>query len=356
MTFRSFFLARLLCPHCGEWSAETDLTNMASKLIDSLRDCEIRIGDKVDAELDDFESAFLCLRKPVDREPTRVLHLWECPSATIQWAVLVIEDDIFKSAEPVRLSRCVLDSVHFMDERIYDYFEEITGHPLVIESKVRPDFWEVLHNALPDYAGSPCRQGCACPCLGPMIEQAFWGGPEAGLRFRLEFNGVPPEPSASMMDSLAEEEGPPDAVFHAIVMNIGSALDCIFDIGIGDCWRSYTWCNDLILAIEDLPAIAAAFLEGPDVPLSLSVDFYQLERELHFDRDVGAEDLTITEVEDDGGVTATTQVSSGELASSVMELIAKFVRLVERAYPFVAAHPRFRAWLSNLIPDELSGY
>ena len=99
----------------------------------------------------DIESAFLKLRDPTPGERIKILQDWTCPTCwSINWALVSIDGRTIRSIDTIAFTRHALDSAHFISERIYDYYQELTGEPLLQDGEVRPDMFELLRSKLPD--------------------------------------------------------------------------------------------------------------------------------------------------------------------------------------------------------------
>jgi hypothetical protein len=151
MSVLTFFAAEMTCPVCGTVSPDTTDTGMSNKLLDTEFHSALRVGDSPDISLVDIECAFLTLNAPKPGEPVRILQDWVCPTCgSINWAIVVIEGRTVTSITAVPLNRRTLDGANFINERIYDYYEGITGEPLLVGDQIRADIWTVLRNALPE--------------------------------------------------------------------------------------------------------------------------------------------------------------------------------------------------------------
>ena len=146
----TFFAAALECPNCGAVTKADTSTNMSSHLMSGPGEHILRVGDRPDVNLGDFESAYLTIRLPEPGAAIHVLETWSCPACgSGNWAEIVFHDGEVKSIESVSLSQASLDRAHFISERVYEDFERLVGQSLWENNEVRPDFAQMLKARLP---------------------------------------------------------------------------------------------------------------------------------------------------------------------------------------------------------------
>ena len=146
----TFFVAELKCAYCNTVSKADTSTNMSNHLLSAPGVSVIRVGDKPDVKIGDFESAFLTLRLPTSNEPIRVLDWWTCPTCGKKnWAEIIFDHGEVKSIQAVKLSRASLDRANFVSEDIYEDFEDMVGKSMWENNKLRPNFKELLKEHLP---------------------------------------------------------------------------------------------------------------------------------------------------------------------------------------------------------------
>jgi sarcosine oxidase delta subunit len=128
MSALSYLVGTLTCPCCGETSA-ADLTASITNQLSPRPDGEIfRVGDHVDLDVTDFQSAFFVLRRPNRGEDIHVLHEWWCSSCgCLNWAEAIFAGGTFASFETVPFTRETLSRIHFVGEGLLEYYREVTG-------------------------------------------------------------------------------------------------------------------------------------------------------------------------------------------------------------------------------------
>lgn len=98
----------------------------------------LRIGDHLDIKLyRDNRIGYLTIRSPANPLFIRLLELWTCEEfgPTLNWAEIVIENNIIISIVTVPLTIETLERVNYINEELIFYYETITGLPLFISKK-----------------------------------------------------------------------------------------------------------------------------------------------------------------------------------------------------------------------------
>ena len=147
----SLFAASLLCPTCGNVAQDPSSIWMQTRLPKDEGSQLYQPGDAI--EIVPPEAAgYLPLKPWMPGEPLRVLEAWGCPNCGHEpnWAEVTIADGLVQSIAPVTLDDAALDRAHYLTPEMNLYYEQITGEPLYVNGKPRPDFAEMLRRSLRD--------------------------------------------------------------------------------------------------------------------------------------------------------------------------------------------------------------
>ena len=115
----------------------------------------MRVGDHPGLTLRDFQDEYLALRPTQNDSPIRILEEWVCPCChSANWAEIVYANGEIVRIMPILLTRQALDHSHFLSERVYERFGELTGQSMYEAGKARSDFLPMLREYLPDAESS----------------------------------------------------------------------------------------------------------------------------------------------------------------------------------------------------------
>lgn len=140
----SYFVADLRCPACEKTSEATIVTKVESE-----PGTVIRVGDRLDVTVVDMQHSHYTVRLPGPDEPLRILEPWSCPTCgSPTWVEIVIEAGHVHSMTVTPFDVTALDRVHFVANRLAEFYEEQTGEPLHVGNGIRPDWLDRLRGSL----------------------------------------------------------------------------------------------------------------------------------------------------------------------------------------------------------------
>jgi len=88
----------------------------------------LRVGDRRDFRDGDFGETFHLLREPASNESTHILHDWVCPCCgQSNWAEVIFVNGVLETIAVVPFNRESVARAHYLSERIYEYYESVTG-------------------------------------------------------------------------------------------------------------------------------------------------------------------------------------------------------------------------------------
>ena len=124
MSHTIWFNVPLRCHQCGDLSDGKTIQMYSSNiLIDSI-DQWVKVGDKIEAESEDFAEAYFLINEPKSATDYTILEQWSCPHcAAVQWAKISFEkceDDQFRllGVESIKLNEEYLFQFNFISRKL----------------------------------------------------------------------------------------------------------------------------------------------------------------------------------------------------------------------------------------------
>lgn len=125
-----FFVGRMRCLKCSYISRGDTATNCETFLRESPDGRAIRVGDNIGVLVDTARPDYYASQNLGNDGPLHVLEGWECPCCrSVNWAEVVIRDEVVESIWSVKLTSDVLQRAHLFSSECVEIAAELTGRP-----------------------------------------------------------------------------------------------------------------------------------------------------------------------------------------------------------------------------------
>jgi hypothetical protein len=127
-----FFVAPLRCPSCERVNRADSSTNMATYIRAEPKLEYLGVGHPLIIEPDKMEErGYYTIREPMDAEPFRILHTWECDlcGTGFHWAEIVVDGGKIERISPVDLDRNTFERSHYIQDEARGLVSAMTGRP-----------------------------------------------------------------------------------------------------------------------------------------------------------------------------------------------------------------------------------
>jgi hypothetical protein len=144
-----YIVAELTCFHCGHTSSKDYRTGLATSLRGGTSMHYLDVGDRLYNDPSQIEeSNFYRVQKPHPWSPIRLMMPWHCPACRqINWgAEIVVDGGIIERITARRLTRQVLEELHYILDDCIDVAQSLTEMPL--EELYRRDVIRTLRESL----------------------------------------------------------------------------------------------------------------------------------------------------------------------------------------------------------------